>query len=206
MKMKKKKSYVERFRKGSGEGQATLTVTSRRSRGAENRRNRPPRFSGVTRSRLGFNLPCPRKKTKTPKIAPPLTLTPSINAAASGARRDSRPQRSRLPGTPLFVLVSPSRCTAARLPSLPNCLANISARERQISLFPVDIVLSEPAVTALIIQHLFFFLSLSLKSTSSPHLILSSRASLSSFPFISPFPSSHPPTATFGFYACVFAR
>lgn len=73
-----------------------------------------------------------------------------VNAApAGGAHHVSGSQRSLLPRTSLFVLVFP--CAAAYLPSLLNCLANISARERQISLFPVDIVLSELAVAALII-------------------------------------------------------
>lgn len=89
-----------------------------------------------------------RKKNK--KKYPLLMLMRSINAAAAGsAHHVSGSQRSLLPRTSLFVLVFP--CAAAYLPSLLNCLANISARERQISLFPVDIVLSELAVAALII-------------------------------------------------------
>lgn len=130
-------------------------------------------------------------------------LMRSINAAAAGgAHHVSGSQRSLLPRTSLFVLVFP--CAAAYLPSLLNCLANISARERQISLFPVDIVLSELAVAALIIQHLFLFLAAPLSQEHFlPHLIfsfqtllpLSSLSFFLSFFFCSPFPLFYPLTS-----------
>lgn len=77
------------------------------------------------------------------------------------------------PGLPFCSHFPLHHCVASSHPSLLNCLANISARERQISLFPVDIVLSELAVTALIIQHLFFFSLSFLSGTLPPFTLVS---------------------------------
>ena len=90
-------------------------------------------------------------------------------------RRDSRSLKGhRSPGRRFFFLFSfshalPRLSLSLSLPSLLNCLANISARARQIPLFPVDFVLSGLAVKVLIIQQPV----LSLALPPSPYFLLS---------------------------------
>lgn len=112
----------------------------------------PPKVSGVTYLRFGFHINAPLGLKKNKKL---LTSAPSINAIARSARHDLRFQKVIAPqDSPFFFFPSHfplHHRVCVSLPSLLNCLANISARERQISPFPVDIVPSELAVTPLII-------------------------------------------------------
>lgn len=83
-------------------------------------------------------------------------------------------------------------CISFSLPSPLNCLANISARERQISLFPVDIVLSELARHGVNNLAPILFLGVPFcYRRILPHRIFSSYAFLHLPSFTASFPFPH---------------
>lgn len=130
-----------------------------------------------------------KNKKKSP---PPLTLMPSINAVACGARHDLCFQKVTAPQDSSFVLIF----SLALMPIFSLFYLSLivwqtsQQEERQISLFPVDIVLSELAVTALnnlapilfLDAPFFFFLSETLPP--SPYSLLSGPSPPSFYLFL----------------------